>query len=95
MARRVRDLFVRGLQCCPEVLLYALIRLQISVATAAQQGNTENANAGMQMKGNLMKELIPLFFKPNSHHRVQHGQAALRRLWAISPNTVAAACIEA
>ena len=42
-----------------------------------------------------MRELIPLFFKPNSNHRMQNGPAALRRLWAISPNTVTAACIEA
>jgi len=95
LVRRVRDLFVKGLLTCPEVLLCSLVRLQLSFATAAQQGNMPNANAGMQMKGELMKELIPLFFKPTSHHRIQNSQAAFRRLWAISPNTVAAACLEA
>jgi CCR4-NOT transcription complex subunit 1 len=85
LARRVRDLFVKGLLGCPEVLLCALVRLQL---TGAPSG-------GHQMKGELMRELIPLFFKPNSNHRVQNGPAALRRLWAISPNTVTAACIEA
>eukprot|EP00978_Attheya_sp_CCMP212_P003167 scaffold6570_cov51-Attheya_sp.AAC.6 len=97
LARRVRDLFVRGLLSCPEVLLCALVRLQLSVASAAAQGGRPDAaqNVGVRMKGELMRELIPLFFKPNPHHRVQNGPAALRRLWAISPNTVAAACIEA
>jgi len=97
LARRIRDLFVKGLLVCSEVLLCALVRLQLNVANAAAQGeaSTELANAGMQMKGELMRELIPLFFKPNSQHRVQNGPAALRRLWAISPNTVTAACIEA
>ena len=94
LSRRVRDLFVRGLLSCPEILLCALVRLQLSVAQQGQ-GIGSNANAGMQMKGELMRELIPLFFKPNPHHRVQNGPAALRRLWSISPNTVAAACIEA
>jgi len=42
-----------------------------------------------------MRELIPLFFKQNPHHRVQNGPGAIRRLWSIAPNTVAAACIEA
>lgn len=97
LARRIRDLFVKGLLVCSEVLLCALVRLQLNVANAAAQGeaSSELANAGMQMKGELMRELIPLFFKPNSQHRVQNGPAALRRLWAISPNTVTAACIEA
>mmetsp|Transcript_25184 Transcript_25184/g.73927 ORF Transcript_25184/g.73927 Transcript_25184/m.73927 type:complete len:2663 (-) Transcript_25184:304-8292(-) len=96
LARRVRDLFVRGLLSCPEVLLCALVRLQLSVAgAAADPALAAKANAGMQMKGELMRELIPLFFKPNPHHRVQNGPAALRRLWSISSNTVAAACIEA
>lgn len=96
LARRVRDLFVKGLLSCPEVLLCALVRLQLNAANAAARGSTDNmANAGMQMKGELMRELIPLFFKPNSHHRVQNGPAALRRLWSVSPNTVTAACLEA
>jgi len=85
LARRVRDLFVEGLRGCPEVLLCALVRLQLNGAPSG----------GQQMKGELMRELIPLFFKPNSNHRMQNGPAALRRLWAISPNTVTAACIEA
>jgi len=92
LAKSVRDLFVKGLLTCPEVLLCALVRLQLYVA---QKGNIENVNVGMQMKGELMRELIPMFFKPNPHHRVQNGPAALRRLWSISPNTVTAACIEA
>ena len=85
LARRIRDLFVKGLLGCPEVLLCALVRLQLNGAPSG----------GQQMKGELMRELIPLFFKPNSNHRVQNGPASLRRLWAISPNTVTAACIEA
>jgi len=91
LAKRVRDLFVKGLLSCPEVLLCALVRrLQTNA-----QGNGQNSSAGMQMKGELMRELIPLFFKQNPHHRVQNGPGAIRRLWSIAPNTVAAACIEA
>jgi CCR4-NOT transcription complex subunit 1 len=96
--RRVRDLFVKCLLTCPEVLLCSLVRLQLRVANAAVQGESGNeslVNAGMQIKTELMRELIPLFFRPNAHHRVQNGPAALRRLYAISPSTVTAACFEA
>jgi CCR4-NOT transcription complex subunit 1 len=96
--RRVRDLFVKCLLSCPEVLLCSLVRLQLRVANAAAQaeaGNDPLVNAGMQIKTELMRELIPLFFRPNAHHRVQNGPAALRRLYAISPSTVTAACFEA
>jgi CCR4-NOT transcription complex subunit 1 len=94
--RRVRDLFVKGLLSCPEVLLCSLVRLQLHVAnTPAQQGRENLANAGMQIKTELMRELIPLFFRPNAQHRVQNAPAALRRLYVISPNTVTAACFEA
>lgn len=90
--RRVRDLFVRCLLTCPEVLLCSLVRLQLRVANAASD---DLVNVGMQIKSELMRELIPLFFRPNSHHRIQNGPAALRRLYAISPTTVMAACFEA
>lgn len=90
--RKVRDLFVRCLLTCPEVLLCSLVRLQLRVANAGQAGG--GLSAGMQMKQELMRELIPLFFRP-SRHRVQNGPDALRRLYAISPTTVMAACFEA
>lgn len=94
--RRVRDLFVKGLLGCPEVLLCALVRLQLQVAnTPPQAGRDALASAGLQIKTELMRELIPLFFRPTSHHRVQNAPGALRRLYAISPNTVTAACFEA
>ena len=95
--RRVRDLFVKGLLNSPEVLLCGLVRLQLRVANAAAQGGgKENfSNAGMQMKTELMRELIPLFFRPDAHRRVQNGPAAFRRLYTISPSTVTAACFEA
>lgn len=96
--RRVRDLFVKCLMTCPEVLLCSLVRLQLTSANAASQGEPGSdglVNAGLQIKTELMRELIPLFFRPNAHHRVQNGPAALRRLYAISPNTVTAACFEA
>lgn len=92
--RRVRDVFVKGLLGCPEVLLCALVRLQLHAANV-QAGREALASAGMQIKTELMRELIPLFFRPNAQHRVQNGPAALRRLYAISPNTVTAACFEA
>lgn len=94
--RRVRDIFVKGLLSCPEVLLCSLVRLQLLVANKPAQIGRENpATAGMQIKTEIMRELIPLFFRPNGQHRVQNGPAALRRLYAISPNTVTAACFEA
>lgn len=94
--RRVRDLFVRCLLSCPEVLFCALVRLQLHMANSSNQPGGESlVNAGMQMKTELMRELIPLFFRPNTHRRVQNGPAALRRLHAISPTTVMAACFEA
>jgi CCR4-NOT transcription complex subunit 1 len=96
--RRVRDLFVKGLLTSPEVLLCGLVRLQLRVANAATQGGlgSDNyVNAGMQMKTELMRELIPLFFRPESYRRVQNGPSAFRRLYVISPSTVTAACFEA
>ncbi|KAL3934597.1 MAG: hypothetical protein SGBAC_009717 [Bacillariaceae sp.] len=94
--RRVRDLFVKGLLSCPEVLLCSLVRLQLLVAnTTAQPGRENWTNAGMQIKTEIMRELIPLFFRPNARHRVQNAPGALRRLYAISPITVTVACFEA
>ena len=93
--RKVRDLFVKGLYSCPEVLLCALVRLQLLAANASNQGRESLANAGFQIKTELMRELIPLFFRPDARHRVQNAPGALRRLYAISPNTVTAACFEA
>lgn len=95
--RPVRDLFVRCLMSCPEVLFCSLVRLQLHVANtaASQPGGEALASAGRQLKTELMRELIPLFFRPNAHRRVQNGPAALRRLYSISPTTVMAACFEA
>jgi CCR4-NOT transcription complex subunit 1 len=90
--RRVRDLFVRCLLACPEVLLCSLVRLQLRLANSVSD---DLVNVGMQIKTELMRELIPLFFRPTGHHRVQNGPAALRRLYAISSTTVMAACFEA
>jgi CCR4-NOT transcription complex subunit 1 len=90
--RRVRDLFVRCLLSCPEILLCSLVRLQLRLANS---GLDESVNVGMQIKTELMRELIPLFFRPTGQHRVQNGPAAIRRLYAISSTTVMAACFEA
>ena len=90
--RRVRDLFVKCLLACPEVLLCSLVRMQLRVA---QTGDTQNLNAGLQLKQDVMRELIPLFFRPHTPPRVQNGPAAVRRLYATSPPTVVAACLEA
>jgi CCR4-NOT transcription complex subunit 1 len=90
--RRVRDLFVRCLLACPEILLCSLVRLQLRLANAASD---DLVNVGMQIKTELMRELVPLFFRPNVNNRVQNGPAALRRLYAISSTTVMAACFEA
>lgn len=90
--KRVRDLFVRVLLGCPEVLLCSLVRLQLNVS---KEGNAAKISAGKQLKGELMRELIPTFFKPNPKVPVKYGAAAISRLWAISPTTVNAACTEA
>jgi hypothetical protein len=59
---RVRELFVRGLLSCPEVLLCSLVRLQLHVAnTPPQSGREALANAGLQIKTEFMRELIPFF----------------------------------
>jgi len=93
--RRVRDLFVKCLLNCPEVLLCSLVRMQLRVA---QTGDSTILNAGLQLKQDVMRELIPLFFRPQQHNspaRVHNGPGAVRRLYAISPPTVVAACLEA
>ena len=94
----VHEVFIVGLLSCPEVILNAIVRLQIlSTSRSGDQG-------GMPMKGTLMRELVPLFFKPPKTP-VGGGEAtppaaknipgALRRLWTISQNTVIAAFLEA
>jgi CCR4-NOT transcription complex subunit 1 len=96
LTRRVRDVFIKGVLQCPEVLFCSLVRLQLQVATTPDFSSREAlANAGIQLKTDLMRELIPLFFRPQSFHRVENAPAALRRLNVISPNTVTAACFEA
>jgi len=87
--RRVRDLFYKCLMACPEVLFCSLVRLQLRMSSSG----SGSANVGMQIKSELMRELIPLFFRPS--RPVQNGPAALRRLYSLSPSTVMAACFEA
>jgi len=87
---RVRDLFIKGLNNFPEILLCSVVRLQVNFANIDGGSTSE----GKQLKGELMRELIDLFFKPNPRYRVENTPAALRRLWEISPNAVAAACID-
>eukprot|EP00977_Amphora_coffeiformis_P014369 scaffold3988_cov162-Amphora_coffeaeformis.AAC.6 len=93
--RRVRDLFVKCLLQCPEILLCSLVRMQLRVASPGGTQSNELLNAGLNLKQEVMRELIPLFFRSNAHHRVQNGPAALRRLYSISAPTVVAACLEA
>jgi len=98
--QKVREIFVVGLLSCPEIILCALVRLQLSVAAsvASDQSSLEakaNAGAAMGLKSELMRELIPLFFRPSTQNVVKNCPGALRRLWEISPNTVLSACIEA
>lgn len=81
---RVRELFIKGLNSCPEVLICALFRL----FHTKQNLN----NAGLHLKGQLTRELLSLFFKPN--RKVRNAAAAIRRLWAIDNNTVIGGCIE-
>ncbi|KAL7444204.1 hypothetical protein ACHAXM_009321 [Skeletonema potamos] len=109
-----REILGMGLQSCPEIILCALVRLQLSNAAALKNLHETNnssssqqqqqqqlnsirarANAGMPLKGELMRELIPLFFSPNPKFVVRNPPGAIRRLWEISPNTVVAACVEA
>ncbi|KAL7487906.1 hypothetical protein ACHAW6_013484 [Cyclotella cf. meneghiniana] len=98
--QKIREIFVVGLLSCPEIILCALVRLQLTVAAsvASDQYSEEakaNASAAMGLKSELMRELIPLFFRPSTQHVVRNGPGALRRLWEISSNTVLSACIEA
>jgi CCR4-NOT transcription complex subunit 1 len=94
----VHEVFIIGLHSCPEVILNAIVRLQI--VSASRSGD----EWGMPMKWTLMRELVPLIFKPPKPS-VEGGKAtppvaknipvALRRLWTISQNTVIAAFLEA
>ncbi|KAL3766962.1 hypothetical protein ACHAWO_010070 [Cyclotella atomus] len=97
---RVREIFVAGLTTCAEIILCALVRLQLTVAAAVANdpSNAEakaNSSAAMGLKSELMRELIPIFFKPGKQQFVRNAPGALRRLWEISANTVLSACIEA
>ena len=94
----VHEVFIIGLHSCPEVILNAIVRLQI--LSASRSGD----EWGMPMKWTLMRELVPLFFKPPkpsveggkaTPHVAKNIPVALRRLWTISQNTVIAAFLEA
>ena len=112
-----RDVIVdMGLQSCPEILFCAIVRLQLSVqvelneACRIEEQNVvrARARAGMSVKAELMRQLIPLFFHPkqqlqanNNNKSGKGGVVAknvlggIRRLWEISSSTVLAACNEA
>ena len=59
-----REIVGMGLQLCPEIFLCALVRLQSSNAaainvadnSAEQVSSRARANAGMHLKGELMRE---------------------------------------
>jgi hypothetical protein len=114
MAREV--IVDMGLQSCPEILFCAIVRLQLSVQAELDEASTigeqnevrVRARAGMKIKAELMRQLIPLFFHPkqlqannNNNNSGNGGVVAnnmlggIRRLWEISSSTVLAACTEA
>jgi hypothetical protein len=115
MAREV--IVTVGLQSCPEILFCAIVRLQLSVqaeldeaCTIGEQNEVRaRAKAGMKIKAELMRQLIPLFFYPkqlqanNNNNKSGSGGVdaaknmlgGIRRLWEISSSTVLAACTEA
>jgi len=76
--RQIRDILIKGLMTCPEVLFCALVRLR-------------SVNVGTKMKSDLLAQLVSMYFKPNRH---QHAVALIKRLWIISQQTVVAACTE-
>jgi hypothetical protein len=78
---RVRDLFVKGILSCPEILICAFVRTRLNIGNAPY--SWPSTTAGMQLRGQVIRELIPLFFKPNAKFRVQNHPAAIRRLWAV------------
>jgi len=102
---KVRVIFnVMGLLSCPEIIFCALVRLQLSNAAVSFESSSAeeraiaaaNSQAGMSMKGELMRKLLSLFFiSQESSKNVRNMPGALRRLWTISQNTVEASCIEA
>jgi len=101
--KRVRDVFFEGLLKYPEVFLCSIVRLQLRLANANAAGGDgtsaeNNCTAGMQMKNELTRELIPHFFQPNQNPQLQIGRdvisAVISHLWSISRNMVTLACIE-
>lgn len=90
LARRVRELFVKGLLTCPEVLLCAICRQGFNMS----QQNGPVSNAGAQLRAELMRELIPMFFTQQNQHSVKNGPAAILRLWSTTPTTVILASIQ-
>jgi hypothetical protein len=114
MAREV--IVDMGLQSCPEILFCAIVRLQLSVQaeldeafTIGEQNEVRvRARAGMKIKAELMRQLIPLFFHPkqlqaNTNNKnsgsgvvvARNMLGGICRLWEISSSTVLAACTEA
>ncbi|KAL7457410.1 hypothetical protein ACHAWC_009841 [Mediolabrus comicus] len=104
-----REVLIMGLHSCPETLFCAIVRLQMSTQAALNEASTlaeQNAvrargKAGMPIKAELMRLLIPLFFNPKQHANNNSGIVAknilggVRRLWEVSSSTVLAACMEA
>ena len=79
---RVRDVFVKALMNCPEVVLCALAR--------------RSTNAGSRrtpMEEQLKKDLLPYYFNPEKQSG-RNPTLVMRRLWSLSPNFLIEACIQ-
>jgi hypothetical protein len=78
-------IFVKCLLSCPVLLCSWSV-----CSTSGQRSSTGEAGKrsfGQRRNANqdrLCASLFRSFFRPNAHHRVQNGPAALRRLYAIS-----------
>jgi CCR4-NOT transcription complex subunit 1 len=79
---RVRDIFVKALMNCPEVVLCALARR-----------STDSGSRRTQMEEQLKNDLLPYYFNPEKQSG-RNPTLVMRRLWSLSPNFLIDACIQ-
>lgn len=79
---RVRDVFVKALMNCPEVVLCALARR-----------SSTSGSRRTPMEEQLKKDLLPYYFNPEKQSG-RNPTLVMRRLWSLSPNFLIDACVQ-
>ena len=86
------QIFIKGINLQPEIVMLTMIRVQHNQQQQQQQQQNQNQKQkGAKLCGEVMSRLLPLFFKPNGS---KHTKNLMERLWKLSPTVVMNGIIE-